>query len=91
MTEVDYGNILRLCIYYGRYLLLQIYCGKYITADILWQIYYGRYIIYSVPQKRPYLNDFEAPEALDCCIRICLLQRTAPRTPLDRLVYKKPG
>ena len=88
---------------YGRYitadLLQQIYYGKYITADILQQIYYGRYIkadtlwqIYCVQQKRPCLDKFLAPEALDCCIRICLLQRitlvspgtsqTALRTPL---------
>ena len=36
--------------------------------------------------KRPYLNKFTAPEALGCCIRICLLQRVSPKTPLDRFV-----
>ena len=30
------------------------------------------------PQKRQYLSTFAAPEAVDCCIRILLLQRIAP-------------
>ena len=32
----------------------------------------------------PSFDKFIAPEALDCYIRICLLQRIVPRTPLDR-------
>ena len=65
-------------------------------ADVLRQIYYSRYItadtlpqIYCVPQQRPYFHKFPTPEAFDCCIRICLLQRIAPRSPLDRFNYKK--
>ena len=77
-------------------MLLQIYYNNHITADILWrtlrQIYYGRFItadtlqqIYCIQQKQPYLSKFTAPESLDCFIRICLLQRMTPKTPLDRL------
>ena len=68
----------------------QIHYGRYITADILRQMYYGRYYtadtlwpLHCVHKKRPYLGKFPAPEALDCCIRICLLQRIAPTTGLD--------
>ena len=95
IVELYYGDILRQ-IYYTADTLRQIYYGRYITADILRQIYYGNYItadtlwpIYCVPQKRPYLDTFPEPEALDCCVRTCLLQRIAPRTPLDRFIYKK--
>ena len=87
-------------------ILRQVYYSRYIKADIvsmaimLRQIYYVTYImayttdtlrqIYCVPQKRPYLYKCAATEALTCCIRICLLQRIAPRTPLDRFIYKRP-
>ena len=72
-------------------ILRQLYYGRDIIAGILRQIYYGRYITADTlrqiccvpPQRRPYLDKFPATEALDCCIRICLLQRIAPRTPLD--------
>ena len=40
-------------------------------------------------QKRPYLYKFPAPEALDCCVQTCLLQRIAPKRPRDRFIYKK--
>ena len=42
-----------------------------------------------VPQKRPYPDNYPAPEALDCCIRICLLQYIVSRTSRDRFIYKK--
>ena len=89
-------------IYSGRYvmavmadILQHIYI--YITADILRQIYYCRYIMadtlwptYCVPKKRQYLDKFPAPEALDCCVRTCLVRPTAARTPPDRLsTYEK--
>ena len=61
----------------------QIHHGSYFTADTLRQIY-------NVQQKRPYLKTFAAPEALDCCIRICVLQRITQRTPLGHLIYKRP-
>ena len=38
------------------------------------------------PQKRPYLNQYTAPEALDCCIQILSLQRIAPRTTLAHFI-----
>ena len=46
---------------------------------------YGRYVMDNILRttKRPYLDKFPAPEALNCCVQICLLQRIAPRTPLD--------
>ena len=69
-------------------ILRQIYCGNCITADILRHIYYGRYIMADtlwttccVPQQMPYLKKCTAPEALDCCIQICLLQRITPASP----------
>ena len=36
------------------------------------------------PRKRPYLNGFTAPEALDCGIRILSFQHIAPMTALGR-------
>ena len=36
--------------------------------------------IYCVPQRRPSLDEFTVPEAHDCCIGACLLQRIAPQT-----------
>ena len=43
------------------------------------------------PQDRPqtkkaHLIKFTAPEAIDCCIRILLLERIPSKTPLDRFV-----
>ena len=61
------------------YYLRQIYYGRCITADRLRRIH-------CVQQTRPYLDKRKAPEALDCCIRICLLQHIAPMTPLDRFI-----
>ena len=76
----------------GGYILRQLYYGRYITSDILRQMRWNIYIyIYCVPQKRPCLNKFSAPEALACCIRICLLQHIAPRTPLDRAALSHCG
>ena len=88
-------------IYYGIYITADIsrhvYYGRYIMADILRQIFYGRSItadtlrqIYCVPQKRPYLDKFPAPEALDCCIRICLLQRIPCGPPLGPCGHPGP-
>ena len=62
-----------------------VYYDIYITADILWQIHHGRHItayIYCLSQKHQYLDNCTAPEALDCCIRIGLLQRIVSKTPL---------
>ena len=88
-------------IYYGICILRKIYYGRYVksdilAADILQQICYDRYItaetlwpIYCVQQKRPYLPKFTAPEALDCCVRTCLMQPIVPRTPMDCFIYNK--
>ena len=94
--QVHYGryimaDILR-HIYYSRpsmtNILRQWYYGRYIMADMSRQIYYGCYItadtlrqIYCVPRERPYLNKCTAPEAIDCCIRICFLQPITPANP----------
>ena len=104
ITQICYGryitpDILQQ-IYYGRYImadvlrqvyiyiyiLLQIYYGRYITAHRLRQIHYARYIASN--NKKPYLNKFTAPEALDCCSLTCLWQPIASRTPLDCSIYK---
>ena len=104
LQQIYYGSYMTANIlwqiYYGRYLTADIswliYYSRYITADMLRQISYGRYIMadtlwqtYCVQQKRLYLHIFLVPEAVDCCVRTCLLQRIAPRTPLDRFVSKE--
>ena len=65
----------------------------YFTADILWN-----YITelpsekehedpWYVPVPRaPKLEKSTAPESLDCCTRILLLQRIIPKTPLNCIV-----
>ena len=107
LQQTYYGRYISAYIYYGAHMLQQIHYGIYITAIILWQICDGRYITADIVQqiyysrditadilrttKRPYLNKCAAPEALDCYIRVCLLQRIAPRAPLDRLIQKSAG
>ena len=71
-------------LYYGD-ILRQIY----ITADLfmtdpLRQVYYGKYIMADIfrTAKTGISRQHSSAEALDCCIRTCLLQRIAPGTQL---------
>ena len=65
------------------YITTDIYYGRYIMADILRQIHYGRYIAFN---KNKHINQYSAPEAVDCCIQVCSLQRIVPRTHLDHFI-----
>ena len=74
-------------IYYGmyitEYILWHVYYGRFIMTDILWQIYYSRYIMADISRttNAAISRLISAPEALDCSIRICLLQRITPSSP----------
>ena len=91
LRQIQYGRYIMACIYYGRYIMsdilrqldqgtyvtADIYYGSYITADTLRQMHYGTYIAYH--KNGNVSNKIPAPEALNCCVRICSLQRVAPK------------
>ena len=94
LRQIYYGRCTTAYIYIYisadilRHIYIYIYYGRYIAAYVYTTTLMGDTLrqIHCVQQKRPYLKKCPALEALDCCVRICPLQRIAPRTTLDRFI-----